>query len=113
VWRGRLIVVVDGGSASAAENFAAELQDNHAAVIVGAPTMGAGCGHTDEHAPITLTHTGATLELPDCVRIRSNGLNLSFGVQPDVLVGLRTSDPPKRRAALLDQKLDQALDAHQ
>jgi hypothetical protein len=109
VWRGPLIVVVDGGTGSAAEGFAAELQDNHAAVIVGAPTVGAGCGHTDERAPIKLTHTGALLDLPDCVRIRSNGLNLASGVQPNLLVGLRADDPPRRQAALLDQRLGEAL----
>jgi Peptidase family S41 len=111
VWRGPLVVVVDGGTGSAAENFAAELQDNHAAVIIGSPTVGAGCGHTDELAPIQLSHSGATLELPDCVRIRRNGQNLSFGVQPDILVGLRTDDPPRRQASLLNQKLEQALHA--
>lgn len=109
VWRGPLIVVVDGGTGSAAENFAADLQDNHAAVIVGSPTVGAGCGHTDERAPIQLTHTGALLDLPDCVRIRLNGLNLSSGVQPDILVGLRSDDSPRRQASLLDPKLDEAL----
>jgi Peptidase family S41 len=109
VWRGPLIVLVDAGTGSAAENFAADLQDNHAAVIVGAPTVGAGCGHTDERAPIKLSHTGGVLDLPDCVRIRLNGLNLSSGVQPDILVGLRAEDSLRRRASLLDQKLDEAL----
>lgn len=109
VWRGPLIVLVDGGTGSAAENFAADLQDNHAAVIVGSPTVGAGCGHTDERAPIKLTHTGGVLDLPDCARFRLNGLNLSSGVQPDILVGLRVEDPSRRQASLLDQKLDEVL----
>jgi hypothetical protein len=55
VWRGPLVVVVDGETWSAAEEFAAVLQDNHAAVIVGAPTGGAGCGHTDGGTPTTCT----------------------------------------------------------
>jgi hypothetical protein len=42
VWRGPLIVLVNGGTGSAAEQFAAVLQDNHAAVVMGAPTVGAG-----------------------------------------------------------------------
>jgi Peptidase family S41 len=111
VWRGPLIVVVDGGTGSAAENFAAELQDNHAAVIIGSPTAGAGGGHTDRGAPTTLTHTGAILDLSDCARVRRNGLNLSSGVQPDILVGLRGDDSARRQASLLEQKLDQALRA--
>ena len=111
VWRGPLVVVVDGGTGSAAENFAAELQDNHAAVIIGSPTVGGGGGHTDERAPTKLTHTGGILDLPDCLRVRRNGMNLSFGVQPDILVGWRSNDPPKRQVHLLDQKLDDALHA--
>jgi Peptidase family S41 len=111
VWRGPLIVVVDGGSASAAEHFAAELQDNHAAVIVGSPTAGAGCGHTDGGTPTRLSHSGGSLELSDCVRIRRDGQNLASGIQPDILVGFREDDPPKRRVSLLDEKLGLALDA--
>jgi len=38
-------------------------------------------------------------------------MNLSFGVQPDILVGWRSNDPPKRQVHLLDQKLDDALHA--
>jgi Peptidase family S41 len=113
VWRGPLVVVVDGGTGSAAENFAADLQDNRAAVIIGSPTVGAGCGHTDGGAPTKLTHTGGIFNLPDCLRVRRNGDNLSFGVRPDILVGLRGSDPPKHQAFLLDQKLDDALRAVQ
>ena len=94
-----------------AEQFAADLQDNHAALIIGSPTAGAGCGFTDGGSPTTLTHTGAILDLPDCVRIRPDGLNLSSGVQPDILVGLRGDDSPKRPAFLLNQKLDEALRA--
>ena len=111
VWRGTLIVLVDSGTGSAAEQFAADLQDNHAALIIGSPTAGAGCGFTDGGSPTTLTHTGAILDLPDCVRIRRNSLNLSSGVQPDILVGLRDDESPKRQAFLLDQKSDEALPA--
>ena len=111
VWRGPLLVVVDGGTGSAAEQFAADLQDNHAAIIMGSPTVGAGCGHTDRGTPTKLTHSGAILDLPDCVRVRRNGLNMGSGVQPDILVGLRGDDPPKRQASLLYEKLDDALHA--
>ena len=92
LWRGPLMVLVDQGTGSAAEQFAAELQDNHAAVVIGSPTVGAGCGHTDGGTPTTLTNSGAVLKLPDCLRMRSAGLNLASGVQPDVLVGLREGE---------------------
>lgn len=46
VWEGPLIVLVDQKTWSAAEEFAAVLQDNKAAIILGARTGGAGCGYT-------------------------------------------------------------------
>jgi len=65
IWRGPLIVVVDSGTGSASEEFAATLQDNLAALIVGESTVGAGCGHTDGGTPTTLKNSLAVLEVPD------------------------------------------------
>jgi hypothetical protein len=56
---------------SAAEEFAAVLQDNRAALIVGAPTGGADCGHTDGGTPTTFAQSREVLKLPDCVRLRA------------------------------------------
>jgi len=56
---------------SAAEEFAAVLQDKGAAVIMGTCTGGAGCGHTNGGTPTTLTNSRAVLQLPDCVRFRA------------------------------------------
>jgi hypothetical protein len=108
VWRSPLVVVVDGGTASASEEFASVLQDNKAAVIMGSPTYGAGCGHTDGGTPTTLTHSGGVLMVPDCVRWRADGSNEVMGVQPDVLVGFRTNDGPHRRAQRFAEKLPAA-----
>jgi hypothetical protein len=108
VWNGPLIVVVDGGTWSAAEEFAAVLQDNHAAVIVGAPTGGAGCGHTDGGTPTTLAHSLGVVELPDCARFRANGDNEVAGVQPDLLIGLRRYDGVDQQAKFLRDKLAEA-----
>jgi Peptidase family S41 len=115
IWRGPLLVVVNGDTGSAAEQFAAELQDNHAAVIVGSPTVGAGCGQTDGGTPTTLENSGGVLRMPDCVRMRNANLNLASGVQPDVLVGFRAADSSRRQAALLEAKLPEAANraAHQ
>jgi C-terminal processing protease CtpA/Prc len=109
VWNGPLIVLIDSGTGSAAEEFAAALRDNHAAVLLGAPTVGAGCGHTNGGTPTTLRNSGAVLELPDCVRFRADGSNEVMGVQPDVLVGLRREDGAHRRASLLQAKLADAI----
>ena len=97
VWDGPLIVLVNGYTGSAAEEFTAVLQDNHAAVVMGAPTAGAGCGHTDGGTPTKLKNSGGILELPHCARFRADGSNEVMGIQPDVLVGLRATDGPHRQ----------------
>jgi hypothetical protein len=109
VWRGPLIVVVDSDTWSAAEEFAAVLQDNHAAIIIGAPTGGAGCGHTDGGTPTTLVHSRGVLKLPDCARLRANGDNEVAGIQPDVLIGFRRYDGVDRQAKFLKDKLPEAV----
>jgi hypothetical protein len=109
VWRGPLIVLIDFNTWSAAEEFAAGLQDNHAAVLIGAPSGGAGCGHTDGGTPTLLKNSGGVLDLPDCVRFRADGSNEVMGVQPDILVGLRREDGPHRRAARVAAKLEEAV----
>ncbi len=98
VWKGPLIVLIDQDSWSATEEFAAELQDNRAALIIGTPSGGAGCGHTDGGTPVTLSHSGGVLKLPDCVRLRRDGSNEVGGVQPDLLIGLRKVDGPAVKA---------------
>jgi hypothetical protein len=81
-----LYVAVDGGTASAAEYFAAMLQDNRAATIVGTVTLGSGCGYTDGGIRTVLANSGARLHLPDCVRLRADGSNEVQGLAPDVLL---------------------------
>jgi hypothetical protein len=109
-WAGPLIVLVNGYTGSAAEEFAAVLQDNHAAVIMGTPTVGAGCGHTDGGTPTILENSRGVLEVPDCARIRADGTNEVAGIQPDVLVGLRTDDGPGRNGTRVAEKLSQAVE---
>jgi hypothetical protein len=109
LWRGPLIVLVNGGTGSAAEEFTAVLQDNHAVVVMGAPTAGAGCGFTDGGTPTTLNNSRGVLELPDCARFRADGSNEVMGIQPDVLVGLRATDGPHRRGMRVAAKLSEAV----
>ncbi len=110
VWRGPLIVLVDRNSYSAAEEFAAELQDNHAAVIIGEPTGGAGCGHMLEGAEVTLKNSGAVLEMPDCVRLRAvDRSNEIRGVEPDVLVGFTPRDGVRLKVRRFIAKLREAV----
>ena len=109
VWDGPLIVLTDQETWSAAEEFAAVLQDNRAAVVLGARTGGAGCGHTWGGTPTKLKNSGAILELPDCVRFRADGSNEVRGVLPDVPVALRANDGLRLRARLIAEKLPAAL----
>lgn len=98
-YRGRLAVLVDGDTASAAELFAATLQDNRRATIIGAPTFGSGCGYTGGGIAIRLANSRARLHLPDCVRLRADGTNEVEGIVPDVLVPWRAGLSRHQRAA--------------
>ena len=110
VWSGPLMVLVDSGTASAAEELAALLQDNGAAVIVGAPTLGAGCGFTRGGMDVVLRHSGATLRMPDCARYRADESNEVSGIDPDVLIGFRSNDGPRRRGQRLAAGLPAAIE---
>jgi hypothetical protein len=109
VWTGPLIVLVDQETWSAAEEFAAVLQDNKAAVILGARTGGAGCGYTYGGTPTMLNNSGAILKLPDCVRYRADGSNEVRGIIPDEVVALRADDGLQLRAKLISEKLPAAI----
>ena len=109
VWDRPLIVLVDQETWSAAEEFAAMLQDNAAAVIMGARTGGAGCGHTNGGTPTTLSNSKGVLEVPDCARFRRDGSNEVNGIVPDVVVGLRFDDGAAFKARLIEAKLPEAI----
>ncbi len=77
-----LIVLVDGGTASAAEVVAAALQDRDRAVIVGSQTFGKG----SVQAP-TVLPDGSALELTVGRYLTPNGRSLEgVGVEPDIEV---------------------------
>jgi hypothetical protein len=110
-WSGPVLVLVDAGSASATELFAAMLQDAHAALVIGAPTLGAGCGWTmgQYESSKILAHSQARVMIPDCTRVRAEGSNELDGIQPDLLIGLRRTDTAQQRAARLAHALPDAL----
>lgn len=110
VWDGPLIVLTDGETWSAAEQFAAVLRDNEAAIVLGGRTGGAGCGHTWGGTPTTLGHSGAVLEVPDCVRYRADGSNEVRGIIPDVMTGVRPNDGAKLKGALTAARLAEAVE---
>lgn len=110
VWRGPLIVLVDQDTGSAAAEFAAVLQDNRAALVMGAPSDG-GCGHTDGGTPTPLAHSKGALEVPDCSRFRADGSNEMRGVQPDVLVGFTPREGAAIQAERFAGRLPEAVRA--
>lgn len=108
-WSGPLIVLVNQETWSAAEQFAAMLQDNRAAVVMGARTGGAGCGYTWGGHPVTLKNSGAVLRLPDCVRFRADGSNEVRGIIPDEQVAYRANDGAAFVARLTADRLPAAI----
>lgn len=109
VWAGPVIVLVDSETWSAAEQFTALLRDNDAAIVMGTRTGGAGCGHLYGGAPITLTHSKAKLELPNCARLRRDGSNEVSGIVPDVPTGVRWNDGAAYAGRLTAARLSEAV----
>jgi len=109
IWKGPLMVLVDGNSASATELFAAMLQDAGRALIIGSPTRGSGCGWTLPQRPTVLKNSGAELAMPDCARFRRDGRNELDGIEPDELVAFRRTDSAKQRVERLSPKLRSAV----
>jgi hypothetical protein len=105
-----LLVVVDAHSWSSAERFAALLQDNGTATIIGELTGGAGCGFINGGIPTTLTHSNAQVRIPNCVGFRKDGSNANDGVTPDILVPWAARDTAFSKAAKLMSAIRQMSD---
>ncbi|HWA10003.1 MAG TPA: S41 family peptidase [Opitutaceae bacterium] len=104
-YRGRMALLVDGGSASASEIFSAVLQERHRAVVVGRKTAGAVLASRFYSLP-----DGGQLQLsiedyatPGGRRLEGEG----HGVEPDVPVTLNLADVRAGR----DRDLEAALRA--
>ena len=100
-WRGRLVVLVNGGSAAGSEILARALQAHGRAAVVGAPTAGNGTIQTvlplDEQAALRLTTSRAH---------DPSGAPLDRGVQPDlVFEEARGAAPPSARDAVVTAAL--------
>ena len=105
---GPLFLVIDGGTASASEQFATLLQAHGAASVIGERSYGAGCGYTRGGIPLYLDNVGLRVWMPDCVRFRADGENELAGVNPD-LIGWQVGARGKERARSLAAALSGAL----
>ena len=97
-WRGPLLVLIDGDTASAAEDFVAWMRDNEAATLIGARTYGAGCGYVDGGARTRLRVIARDVRMPNCARFLKDGTNEIEGIAPDV--ALPMGEPDKAADAL-------------
>jgi hypothetical protein len=82
-WRGPVFVLVDGGTASAAEDLVAWLQQNRVAKVIGERTLGAGCGYVDGGTTTHLSQVPLDVRMPNCARFMADGTNEVEGIAPD------------------------------
>ncbi|HEX8262118.1 MAG TPA: S41 family peptidase [Allosphingosinicella sp.] len=81
-WSGPLLVLIDGDTASASEDFVAWMKDNRAATLIGARTFGAGCGYVDGGTRTRLRAIPRDVRMPNCARFLKDGTNEIEGVAP-------------------------------
>jgi C-terminal processing protease CtpA/Prc len=100
-WTGRVYVLTNATSYSAAEMFAAVMQDNAIAKIVGVRTGGDGCGFMEDTPPVVLPHSHLRFRMPNCVRLRADGSSEVAGIAPDLPIAAIDGESPRARAARL------------
>lgn len=97
-------VLIDSGSASAAEFLAAALQDAHAATIIGTPSAGAIAS-----AELFQLADGSGLEITVAQLLRSTGAPIDgVGVQPDIVAPLTAAALSAGQDATLQAALSPA-----
>jgi len=97
-----LVVLVNGGSASASEIFSGAIQDYHRGKIVGETTFGKGCVQTIKDLP-----DGSSIKVTIAEWLTPNKRQINKkGIEPDVKIDLTDDD----KKAGNDPQLDKALE---
>ncbi|MEJ2757297.1 MAG: S41 family peptidase [Anaerolineales bacterium] len=98
-----LVVLVDGGSASASEIFAGAIQDYGRGTVVGTTTFGKGL----VQLPITLPDDQGLVSITVARWLTPNGTTIhEVGIEPDVTVEFTEEDAQNN----LDPQLDKAIE---
>src|SRR5215469_2296337 len=107
-YSGKLVVLVDSKSASAAELFARVVQLEHRGIILGDQTAGAvmeSKRYTYKHGVETVVFYGASITDADLVMTDGKSLEHA-GVTPDELLLPTASDLAKRRDPVLTRAVE-------
>ncbi|MCF7750876.1 hypothetical protein KQ945_08980 [Bacillus subtilis subsp. subtilis] len=111
-WHGPVYVLTDARTASSAEMFAARLQDNRIARVVGGRSGGYGCGFMTAPGPRVLPHSQLRVRVPNCVRLRADGSDEVAGIQPDLPIAARAGESARARAQRLLDTVSEDLARH-
>lgn len=95
-----IVVITNGGTASAAEIVAGALQDHKRAVIIGTQTFGKGTVQT-----IYPLEDGSALKLTTALYYTPSGKSIQAeGIIPDILVSETMADEPSKNIRFLREK---------
>jgi len=101
-----LVVIVNGGTASAAEMLAAALQDNHRATLIGSQTFGQGLIHSVQPLPdaSAVVFAIARFTTPAGKDV------MHRGITPDVTVASSEMNDPRGSASAPNRQYREAVD---
>lgn len=101
----KVVVLIDGGSASASEILAGALKDNKAATIVGERSFGKG----SVQQLIKLSN-GSDLKMTVAKWYTPNGVNISEnGIDPDIIASSSAELKTDKDGKLIDTQLNEAI----
>ena len=87
---GKLFLLVNGKTSSAAEDMVARHLDSKTARVIGSRTHGSGCGYMNGGIQYKLPNSKLDVKVPDCIRERANGTNEVVGIDPNINLDMST-----------------------